>query len=308
VTKHDAPPPVTVIGLGPMGRAMTRALLARGHQVTVWNRTARRADELVALGATKATTPADAVGAVDLVILSLTDYRAMYDVFGAGSNGRAAVDRLAGKVIVNLSSDTPARTREAAAWAAGHGARFLTGGVMVPAPMVGTDNAYVYCSGPRDVFDTCELTLRAIGEPRYLGADAGLAQLFYQAQLDVFLTTLSGLLHAAALVAAAGVPAAEFLPQAIETISGIPAMIGDGTETARQLDTGVHPGDLSTTTMMGATAGHILDASADAGIDLHLPRAIRTHYDRAIAAGHGNDNWTSLYEVIRAGAAPHTAQ
>jgi 3-hydroxyisobutyrate dehydrogenase-like beta-hydroxyacid dehydrogenase len=308
VTKHQAPPPVTVIGLGPMGRAMTRALLASGHHVTVWNRTAGRADELIALGATTATTPADAVGAGDLVILSLTDYRAMYDIFGAGSNGRAAVAGLAGKVIVNLSSDTPARTREAAAWAAGYGARFLTGGVMVPAPMVGTDDAYVYYSGPRDVFDAYEPTLRAIGEPRYLGADAGLAQLFYQAQLDVFLTTLSGLLHATALVAAAQVPAAEFLPQAIETIAGIPAMIGDGTETARELDTGVHPGELSTATMMGATAGHILDASADAGIDLYLPQAIKSHYDRAIAAGHGKDNWTSLYEVIKAGAATHIPQ
>jgi 3-hydroxyisobutyrate dehydrogenase-like beta-hydroxyacid dehydrogenase len=163
-------------------------------------------------------------------------------------------------------------------------------------------------SGPRDVFDACQRTLRAIGEPRYLGGDAGLAQLFYQAQLDVFLTTLSGLLHATALVAAAGVPAAEFLPQAIETIAGIPAMIGDRTETARLLDTGVHPGDLSTATMMGATAAHIVDASADAGIDLSLPQAVRSHYDRAIAAGHGNDNWTSLYEVIKAGAAPHIAQ
>jgi hypothetical protein len=104
------------------------------------------------------------------------------------------------------------------------------------------------------------------------------------------------------------VSAAEFIPQAIETIAGIPAMIGDGTETARQLDTGVHPGDLSTATMMGATAGHILHASADAGIDLDLPRAIRSQYDRAIAAGHGKDNWTSLFEVIRAGAAPHIAQ
>ena len=32
--------PVTVIGLGPMGQAMVRTLLAGGHPVTVWNRTA----------------------------------------------------------------------------------------------------------------------------------------------------------------------------------------------------------------------------------------------------------------------------
>ena len=35
----DPRPPVTVIGLGPMGQAMARALLAGGHPVTVWNRT-----------------------------------------------------------------------------------------------------------------------------------------------------------------------------------------------------------------------------------------------------------------------------
>jgi 3-hydroxyisobutyrate dehydrogenase-like beta-hydroxyacid dehydrogenase len=122
---------------------MTRALLASGHRVTVWNRTASRADELVARGATRATTPAQAVGAADLVILSLTDSQAMYDIFGTAAHGGAAADGLAGKVIVNLSSDTPVRTREASAWATGHGARFLTGGVMVPAPMVGTDDAYV---------------------------------------------------------------------------------------------------------------------------------------------------------------------
>ncbi len=170
---------------------------------------------------------------------------------------------------------------------------------MVPAPLVGTDAAYVYYSGPRDVFDAHEPTLRLIGEPRYLGEDTGLAQLLYQAQLDVFLTALSGLLHATALVGAAGISASEFVPQAIETIAGIPAMVGDSV--AHQIDSGIHPGDLSTTTMMGATAGHIYGASEAAGIDLALPRAVKSLYERAIASGHGSDNWTSLFEIIRTG-------
>lgn len=116
--------PVTVIGLGPMGRAMVTALMKAGHRVTVWNRTPSRAAELVRGGAALAPTPSDAVVASKLVILSLTDYPAMYDIL-SGSSGV-----LAGKVLVNLSSDTPAASREAAAWAAEHGARFLTGGVM----------------------------------------------------------------------------------------------------------------------------------------------------------------------------------
>ncbi|GIJ68544.1 NAD(P)-dependent oxidoreductase [Virgisporangium ochraceum] len=279
---------VTVIGLGPMGRAMTVALLRGGHAVTVWNRTPGRAD---GLGATLAPTPHAAVGASDLTILSLTDYAAMYDILaGVG---------LTGRTVVNLSSDTPTASREASEWVAARGADFLTGGVMVPAPAVGGPGAYAFYSGQRAVFERAEPVLRLIGDTRYLGADPGLAQLFYQAHLDVFLTALSGILHATALVAAAGVAPAEFLPGALETLTDIPAMVGDGAALAAQLDAGVHPGDLSTALMMGATAEHILRTSEKAGVDPGLPRAVLSHYERAIAAGHGRSNWTALYEVMR---------
>ena len=294
--------PVTVIGLGPMGRAMARVLMEAGHPVTLWNRTPSRAGELVGAGATLAPTPAYAIGAAELTILSLTDYAAAYDILEPALDGSGGDGVLAGKVIVNLSSDTPDAAREASAWAEGHGARFLTGGVMVPAPAVGTAAAYVYYSGPREVLEAHEPTLRLIGEPRYLGTDPGLAQVFYQAHLDVFLTALSALLHATALIRAAGAPAAGFLPDALTALAEIPAMIGDGAELARRIEAGEHPGDLSTATMMGATADHILRTSERAGVELELPRAVKSHYDRAIAAGHGGDDWTSLYEVIKSGA------
>ncbi|GAA4474919.1 NAD(P)-binding domain-containing protein [Phytohabitans houttuyneae] len=74
--------PVTVIGLGPMGRAMAAALMRAGHPVTVWNRTPGRADSLVAQGATRAASPAAAVAGSDLIVLSLTDYPAMHDILG----------------------------------------------------------------------------------------------------------------------------------------------------------------------------------------------------------------------------------
>jgi 3-hydroxyisobutyrate dehydrogenase-like beta-hydroxyacid dehydrogenase len=290
------PEPVTVIGLGPMGQAMARALLDGGHPVTVWNRTASRADDLVAGGAERAPTPADAVRAAELVVLSLTDYQAMYDILDPATG--PPVD-LSGKVVVNLSSDTPERTRQAAAWAAERGARFLVGGVMVPGPMIGTEAAYVYYSGPKELLDAHGPTLALVGAPRYVGDDPGLAQLYYQAQLDVFLTALAGLLHATALVGSAGVPAAEFVPDAIATLSGIGPMMEGGAEIAREIDERTYPGDLSTTTMMGATAEHIVGASRTAGLDLALPLAVRSLYERAIDAGHGRDNWTSLIEAIR---------
>jgi 3-hydroxyisobutyrate dehydrogenase-like beta-hydroxyacid dehydrogenase len=281
--------PVTVIGLGPMGQAMVRKFLAAGHPTTVWNRTPSRAEAFVEEGAVRAASPADAVAASDLVVLSLTDYQAMYDILGQAEHA------LAGRVVANLSSDSPQKTREAADWLAERGAQLLAGGVMVPAPMVGEEGAYVFYSGPRGVFDAHEPTLRVIGRPDYQGDDPALAQLFYQALLAVFLTALAGELQAAALVGSAGVSAKELAPYVRDTLH-LAAMYAD--ETARHVDEGSYPGDLSTVTMMGATADHIVAASTAGGLDTALPEAVKSLYDRAIAAGHGSDNWTSLYEVI----------
>ncbi|MFI7501321.1 NAD(P)-dependent oxidoreductase [Streptomyces sp. NPDC049687] len=285
---------VTVIGLGPMGQAMTRTLLTAGHPVTVWNRTTSRADGVVADGATLAATPSEAVEASDLVILSLTDYQAMYDIVGS------ATASLAGRTLVNLSSDTPDRSREAATWAAGHDATFLTGGVMVPAPMVGTEAAYVYYSGRDQVLESHLAALTLLGTPKYLGEDPGLAQMMYQAQLAVFLTTLSGLMHATAMLGNAGMKAKEALPELLSSADSIGDILRAGEENpGTALDAGEHPGDLSTVTMMGATSDHIVDTSMSLGLDLALPRAVQAHYRRAIENGHGSDNWTRIIDSIR---------
>lgn len=61
------------VGLGTMGQFMAANLARAGFSLTVWNRTAERADALVELGATKAATPADVARSSDIVITCLTD-------------------------------------------------------------------------------------------------------------------------------------------------------------------------------------------------------------------------------------------
>jgi 3-hydroxyisobutyrate dehydrogenase-like beta-hydroxyacid dehydrogenase len=112
----------------------------------------------------------------------------------------------------------------------------------------------------------------------------------------MFLTALAGELQAAALVASAGVSVKELAPYMTDNLN-LAAAFAD--ETARHVDARSYPGDLSTATMMGATADHIVAASKAAGLDTTLPDAVKSLYDRAIAKGHGRDNWTSLYEVIK---------
>ncbi|WP_158844734.1 NAD(P)-dependent oxidoreductase [Saccharothrix deserti] len=280
--------PLTLIGLGPMGQAMVARLLDAGHPTTVWNRTASRADAVVAQGATRAATAAEAVAANRLIILSLTDYAAMYDILDGAD--------LAGRVIVNLSSETPDKTLKAAAWLAERGAELLVGGVMANAEMVGHKDAYVFYSGPREVFDRHADTLAVIGRPDYMGEDHTLAQLLYQAQLDVFLTSLAAMLHSIALVKSAGLSAERFAPYLADVGSTLSMYVE---QTARHVDSGEHPGDLANVAMMGATAAHVVGASEAAGVDAELPRAVQSLYDRAIAAGHGKNSWTALINVMR---------
>ena len=280
---------VTVIGLGPMGQAMVRAYLAAGHAVTVWNRTASRADALVDAGATRAATPADAVAASPLVLLSLTHYAAMYEILGDVG------DALAGKVVVNLSSDTPQASRDAAAWLAERGAELLVGGIMVGADTVGTEEAYVFYSGPRSVFADHEPTLRVIGRPDYRGADPALAQLFYQALVHVFVTTLATFVQGAALLGTAGVPAREYAPLADELVQLARSSFG---EAAGNIDAGDHPDEGASAQMMAVGVDHIAGAVAAAGQDAALPAAVKSLYDRMIEAGYGKDPWTRMIDVI----------
>lgn len=122
----------------------------------------------------------------------------------------------------------------------------------------------------------------------------------YQAQLTVFLTTLSGLMHATAMLGTAGMKAEEALPELLSSADSTGDILRAGEERpGAALDAGEHPGELSTVTMMGATSDHIVEASTSLGLDLALPRAVQAHYRRAIEDGHGGDNWTRIIDGIR---------
>jgi 3-hydroxyisobutyrate dehydrogenase len=105
--------PLGYLGLGLMGLPMTRRLLSAGHQVTVWNRSAGKADGLVELGARLAVDPRDLAVRANLIFMCLTDAAAVEEVvFGAG--GLHAAEG-SGKLVVDFSSIPPEAARSIAA-------------------------------------------------------------------------------------------------------------------------------------------------------------------------------------------------
>lgn len=74
------------LGMGQMGAAMARRLLAAGHELSVWNRTEGRTEPLIREGAIAAATPAEAELGADAVITMLFDDAAHEEVL-FGANG-----------------------------------------------------------------------------------------------------------------------------------------------------------------------------------------------------------------------------
>lgn len=281
---------VTVIGLGPMGRAMAAVLLDRGYAVTVWNRTASRADDLVARGAVLAPNPAAAAAANEVVILSLTDYAAVYDVL------EQAAPALAGRVLLNLTSATPEEARTGARWAAGHGAVQLTGGVNVPPSGIGQPESSTFYSGPREVFDRHRPVLEALtGRAEHQGEDPGRAALLYQIGVGMFWTSMLGYWQAIALARANGLTAADILPHADDTANSLTQFFAFYTD---RIDAGKHLGDVDRLAMGMASVEHVLQTNADAGVDTALPAAVVDLFRRGMEAGHGTDSFSALVEVM----------
>ncbi|MGV9819634.1 NAD(P)-dependent oxidoreductase [Nocardia xishanensis] len=279
--------PVTVIGLGLMGQALAGAFLKAGHPTTVWNRTTSKADRLVAEGARLAPTVADALGASSLTILCVTDYPAVYELLGGNE-----ID-LAGTTLINLTSGSSAQAREAARWAGQRGAHYLDGAIMAIPPAIGTAEAVILHSGPQPDFDAHKPALDALGTATYLGADHGLASLYDVAGLAMMWSVLNAWLQGTALLRTAGVDAATYAPFARQIAAGVAEWLPGYAE---QIDNGSFPAEVSALETDARAMAHLIEESEAVGVNAELPKLIKAMADRAIAAGHGGEQYPVLIE------------
>lgn len=282
---------VSVIGLGAMGSALASGFLKRGHATTIWNRSAEKAEPLVAKGAVRAPTVVDAVVASRLVVVCLLNYDTVFDALGAAS------DALAGRVLVNLTNGTPAQARDMSKWAAERGADYLDGGIMAIPPMIGQPEALLLYSGSKTAFDAHQRELESLGTGKYLGRDAGLAALYDLALLSAMWGMYAGALHAVALVGTEKVAAREFMslliPWTHAMAEGLPQM-------AEQIDTRDYTKDVvSNLAMQAAAYANLIEASKAQGVSTELIAPMHDLMNRGVAAGHGAADLSSMIELIK---------
>ncbi|CAL9309070.1 NAD(P)-dependent oxidoreductase [Streptomyces sp. SudanB52_2052] len=283
---------VTVLGLGPMGRALAGALLEAGLRTTVWNRTPGRDRELLDRGAGGAASVAEAVAASEVTVVCVVNYDAVDAVLRQDEVATA----LKGRTVVNLTADTPARARDTAAWAAAHGVRYLDGAIMTPTTTIGTPDAVFLHSGPAGLYEELASVRAALGGSHtHLGEDPGRAAAYDIALLDIFWTAMAGYAHALAVARAEGVSATELAPFAQGIGAILPPLFA---ETAADADAGTYTGEGNPLTSAVSSMAHIVHVSEEHGIDAGVMRAAEGMARRTIGLGHGEDGFLRIAEVI----------
>src|SRR5690606_27935015 len=157
---------IAFLGLGHVGGPMARRLLAAGHDLTVWNRTAAKAAPLAGAGAAVAGTPAEAVAGRDLVVTMLADGAAVEDVL-LGPGG-AAPALAPGTVIADMSTigpDAAGRVRRRLP----EGVAFVDAPVSGSVPQAEAGELVILAGGTEADVARCAGALEALGRVRHVG-------------------------------------------------------------------------------------------------------------------------------------------
>ncbi len=176
------------IGTGKMGYPMAARLIAAGVDVTVYNRTAAKAEPL---GVTVVGAPADLADR-DFVYTIVTDDTAFRETV-IGPNGVLSGDN-SPQVLLDSSTVSPEASDEIRAAANAKGVAFLAVPISGNGHAVKAGKATLGVSGPREAYDLVEPYLAQIGSGvTYLGeGDAGrLAKLAHNVLLAVVAQNLA---------------------------------------------------------------------------------------------------------------------
>ena len=135
---------VAVLGMGNMGRAFAARALERGHDVTVWNRSAGRAADLVSSGAREADSPEGAAAGCEAVLIVLADDAAVLSVCLDEHGVLHSLEP--GAILANISTVAPETARRLAE--AGPDGRVLDSPVMGSPSLIAAGRGTFLIGGP----------------------------------------------------------------------------------------------------------------------------------------------------------------
>ena len=268
---------------------MANRLLGAVDELIVWNRTPDRATDLVARGARRAATAAEAASPAEAVITMLATAGALEDVV-FGDEGVAA-GLAPGTTLIEMSTVGPDAVRDLAD-------RLPDGVDVLDAPVLGsvpqaTDGELaLFVGGPDEVFEQWRPLLERMGRPVHFGplGSGAAMKLVANSTLGAL---MSGLGEALALADALGLDQALVL----DALSESP--IGRTTKSKRShIESGEYAPNL-TLALAAKDLRLVTEAAEKAGIDAKLAAAAQAYFEAAEAAGLGDLDYSAVIAHLR---------
>jgi len=279
---------VGFIGLGAMGRGMARNLLKAGHEVTVYNRTRARAEELAREGAKVAASPAE-TAAGEVVITMLADDHALEDVlFGKGD----LLSKLrADQVHVSMSTISVELSRNLVEAHSRHGTAYVS------APVFGRPDAaegaklFVVAAGPKAAIAKCGPLFSAMGQRTFiLGEDPPAANVVKLGGNFLIASSIECLGEAFALVRKHGIDPQQYLDILTNSFFSAPFQKNYGGIIAQQRYE--PPG--FTLRLATKDVRLILAAADDADVPMPVAGVLHDRFLTGITRGLGEKDWSAI--------------
>jgi 3-hydroxyisobutyrate dehydrogenase len=273
------------LGMGLLGSNFVRAMIGKGLQVQVWNRTAPRAKALERYGAKAFEKVTDAVAGVDTIHICLKDDDSVNEVLAAALPGL-----MPGATLVDHTTTSAKGAIERTAHWKSLGFTYLHAPVFMGPPNALASTGTMLVSGDQEVSARLTPEPSAMtGKLMNFGPEEGKAAGIKLVGNLFLLSLTAGLSDTLALAKAQGIPAADItaLFEAWNPGASAPARLKRITEA----DFGNPSWELN---MARKDAGLMMAAAAEAGLNLVATPAIAAEMDRWIAKGHGADDWSVI--------------
>lgn len=283
---------VSLLGTGLLGAPIARRLAATGLAVTVWNRSAAKAEALGGEGLSVAASAAAALAASPVSILMLADAPAIRAVLAA-PGVRAA---LAGKAIVQMGTIGPDESRAFAMEVAAAGGEWVEAPVLGSIPQADSGTLQVMVGGTEEQLARLEPLFSRLGRDVRLVGEVGKA-----AALKLALNQLIGSLTTAfatslAFVRAAGVPTDLF----VEVLRPSALFAPTFDKKLGRLLEAEYSNPTFPLRLLGKDLRLFERAAREAGLEPAVVAAVLRTVEAAEARGYGEDDYSALAEGIAA--------
>lgn len=275
------------IGLGIMGKPMSKNLLKAGYELVVMDRNLSAVDEVVAAGAKAAGTPKEVAQQCDVIITMLPNSPHVKEVV-LGENG-VIEGAKSGTVVIDMSSIAPLVSRELAQALAEKHIEMLDAPVSGGEPKAIDGTLSVMVGGKKEVFDKCYPVMKAMAGSVVLTGDVGAGNVTKLANQIIVALNIAAMSEALVLASKAGVEP-ELVYQAIR--GGLAGSTVLDAKAPLVMDRKFNPG--FRINLHIKDLNNVLETSHEIGVPLPLTAAVMEMMQALKVDGMGDNDHCSL--------------